>query len=89
MLHEFKDQVIFETDEVLTQSERFDAEGKFIKRYLPELAALPAKYIHAPWLLPAELQRTYGVTIGMDYPVPIVDHAAARAVTLALFKTGR
>ena len=70
----------------ITQSEKFDAEGKFIKRYLPELAALPARYIHAPWLLTADLQHAYGVTIGRDYPAPMVDHAAARARTLALYK---
>lgn len=70
----------------ITQSEKFDAEGKFIKRYLPELAALPARYIHTPWLLTADLQHAYGVTIGRDYPAPIVDHAAARARTLALYK---
>jgi deoxyribodipyrimidine photo-lyase len=70
----------------VTQSEKFDAEGKFIKRYLPELAAVPAKYVHAPWQLPSEFQHAYGVTIGKDYPAPLVDHAAARAVTLALYK---
>ena len=70
----------------ITQSEKFDAEGKFIKRYLPELAALPARYIHTPWVLTADLQHAYGVTIGQDYPAPIVDHAAARARTLALYK---
>ncbi|HAN54836.1 MAG TPA: deoxyribodipyrimidine photolyase, partial [Betaproteobacteria bacterium] len=71
----------------VTQSEKFDAEGKFIKRYLPELAAVPAKYVHAPWQLPSEFQHAYGVTIGKDYPAPLVDHAAARAVTLALYKS--
>ena len=71
----------------ITQSEKFDAEGKFIKRYLPELAAVPAKYVHAPWQLSSEFQRAYGVTIGKDYPPPLVDHAAARAVTLALYKS--
>lgn len=70
----------------ITQSEKFDAEGKFIKRYLPELAALPARHIHTPWLLTADLQYAYGVTIGRDYPAPIVEHAAARVRTLALYK---
>ena len=71
----------------ITQSEKFDSEGKFIKRYLPELAALPAKYIHAPWQLTAVQQQIYQVNIGVDYPPPIVDHAVARGVTLALFKS--
>jgi deoxyribodipyrimidine photo-lyase len=71
----------------ITQSEKFDAEGRFIKRYLPELAALPAKYIHAPWQLTAAQQQIYQVNIGVNYPLPIVDHAVARGVTLALFKS--
>ncbi|MEO6146825.1 MAG: FAD-binding domain-containing protein, partial [Sulfuriferula sp.] len=69
----------------ITQSQKFDAEGAFIKRYLPELAQLPAKHIHAPWLLTPDNQCMYGVVIGHDYPAPIVDHAAARARTLALY----
>ena len=69
----------------ITQSQKFDAEGAFIKRYLPELAQLPAKHIHAPWLLTPDNQCMYGVVIGHDYPAPIVDHAAARAQTLALY----
>ena len=71
----------------VTQSQRFDAEGRFIKRYLPELAPLPARSIHAPWLLTAAQQQDFGVKIGQDYPAPIVNHAQAREVTLALFKT--
>jgi deoxyribodipyrimidine photo-lyase len=51
------------------------------------LAALPPKYIHAPWLLTAAQQQMYQVSIGVDYPSPIVDHAVARGVTLALFKS--
>ena len=69
----------------VTQSEKFDAEGKFIKRYLPALAKLPPKLIHAPWLArTAELQAC-GVTLGQDYPLPLVDHAQARQQTLARY----
>ena len=65
-----------------TQSEKFDAEGKFIKRYLPVLQGLGAKAIHAPWLAkPLELQAA-GLTLGTDYPLPVVDHATARGKTL-------
>ncbi len=71
----------------ITQSEKFDPEGKFIKRYLPELAALPAKYIHAPWQLTAAQQQLYQISIGVDYPAPLVDHAVARNITLSMFKT--
>jgi len=73
----------------ITQSERFDAEGKFIRRYLPELERIPDKFIHAPWKLPAPTQNALGVVIGKDYPAPIVDHALAREATLARFKRAR
>jgi len=70
----------------VTQSERFDADGKFIRRYVPELAALDGKEIHAPWLVPPALQQARDVVIGRDYPTPIVDHAQARAAALQFFK---
>jgi deoxyribodipyrimidine photo-lyase len=66
----------------LTQSRRFDPEGKFIRRYLPQLARLDDEQIHAPWLVgPIELEAA-GVELGRNYPRPIVDHAEARAKTL-------
>jgi deoxyribodipyrimidine photo-lyase len=61
----------------VTQSEKFDPEGKFIRRYVPELAGVPEKFIHAPW-------KMGGVA---GYPAPIVDHAVARERTLARFKS--
>jgi deoxyribodipyrimidine photo-lyase len=64
------------------QSEKFDPEGKFIRRYVPALAKLNNKAIHAPWLAkPMELEEA-GLVLGRDYPKPIVDHAEARALTL-------
>jgi deoxyribodipyrimidine photo-lyase len=69
----------------VAQSEKFDPEGKFIRRYLPQLAGLSAKEIHAPWLLSRQRQREAGCLIGTDYPPPVVDHAAARARTLARY----
>jgi deoxyribodipyrimidine photo-lyase len=66
----------------VAQSQKFDPEGRFIRRYLPQLAKLPDKLIHAPWLArPADLDAA-GVRLGIDYPRPIVDHAAAREKTL-------
>jgi deoxyribodipyrimidine photo-lyase len=66
----------------VTQSRRFDPEGKFIRRYLPPLARLDDQQIHAPWLVgPIELEAA-GVELGRNYPQPIVDHAEARAKTL-------
>ena len=69
----------------ISQSEKFDAEGKFILRYLPQLAQLGARNVHAPWLAkPIDLAAS-GLVLGKDYPHPIVDHADARARTLARY----
>jgi len=67
----------------VSQSEKFDAEGRFIRRYCPELAELPAKAIHEPWArAPLQMQ-------GSAYPRPIVDHAIARERTLARYAVVR
>lgn len=66
----------------VTQSRRFDAEGAFIRRYVPELARVPAAAVHAPWELDAAAQAAAGCVIGRDYPAPVVDHAEARRRTL-------
>ncbi len=63
----------------VTQSQRFDAQGGFIRRYVPELAGLSDRAIHAPWLAPGT------VRLGVDYPAPVVDHAVARVAALALY----
>ncbi|MGL6072299.1 cryptochrome/photolyase family protein [Craterilacuibacter sp.] len=66
----------------VTQSQKFDPDGRFIRRYLPALAALDNKAIHAPWLAKT---LPDGFSLGHDYPAPIVDHAAQRGKALALF----
>ncbi len=76
----------------VAQSEKFDPEGKFIRRYLPQLAKLPNELIHAPWLArPVDLAAA-GLELDRDYPRPIIDHAVAREKTLqryAVVKTVR
>ncbi|WP_051953432.1 cryptochrome/photolyase family protein [Xenophilus azovorans] len=73
----------------VTQSERFDPQGRFIRRYVPELARLPDAAIHAPWLAsPLELEAA-GVQLGETYPRPLVDHAQAREQTLARYAAVR
>ena len=69
----------------ITQSEKFDAEGKFIRRYLPQLAKLDHKHIHAPWKSGALHLQQAGVVLGEDYPFPIIEHDVARAKTLARY----
>ena len=69
----------------VTQSERFDPDGAFIRAHLPELARVPSRWIHAPWKMPPAEQAKAGVDIGRDYPPAIVDHDAARRTTLALY----
>ncbi|MCU0803961.1 MAG: DNA photolyase family protein [Burkholderiales bacterium] len=70
----------------ITQSQKFDPEGRFIRRYVPELANLPPEHIHAPWMMPPAAQQACGVTIGRDYPAPVVDHDWARKLTLERYK---
>lgn len=69
----------------VTQSEKFDPQGKFLRRYLPELEKVPDKYIHAPWTMKSADASACGLVLGRDYPAPIVDHALARERTLLRF----
>jgi deoxyribodipyrimidine photo-lyase len=69
----------------VTQSQRFDPDGRFIRLYLPELARVPDRHIHAPWLMDAAEQERCGVVVGKDYPAPVVDHASARKAALDLY----
>ncbi|MFZ9845879.1 MAG: cryptochrome/photolyase family protein [Candidatus Limnocylindrus sp.] len=65
----------------VTQAGNFDPDGAYVRRWLPELAELKAPAAHAPWAHPAALAAA-GITLGVQYPAPIVDHAEARARTL-------
>ncbi|PPC94823.1 MAG: deoxyribodipyrimidine photolyase [Methylotenera sp.] len=70
----------------VTQSDRFDPHGKFIRKYVPELKECDDKEIHAPWLIPPLRQQSINMVIGKDYPTPIVDHASQRLLALDLYK---
>jgi deoxyribodipyrimidine photo-lyase len=65
------------------QGEKFDARGDYVRRWIPELAALDDAAIHAPWTAPPDALQKAGVTLGETYPSPIVDHQFARARALA------
>jgi len=67
------------------QGEKFDPEGAYVRRWVPELAAVPSKWIHQPWSAPPVELAAAGVELGRTYPGPMVDHAEARAGALAAF----
>ncbi len=62
----------------VVQSTRFDPSGEYIRAFVPELAHVPARWIHAPWTAPPMELATFGVTLGASYPYPVIDHAFAR-----------
>lgn len=68
-----------------TQSENFDPEGHFIRRFVPELKDAKTNWLHAPWNFETELKQA-GITLGVDYPKPIVDHAKARVRALLAYE---
>lgn len=71
------------------QGEKFDPDGAYVRRYVPELSRLDARYIHRPWAAPEDMLRAAGVRLGDNYPRPIVDHAQARERALAAFERMR
>ena len=78
-----------EADNEARQGERFDADGAYVRRWCPELARVPDKWVHRPWEAPTAVLQMAGVRLGRDYPAPILDHAAARVRALCVFKALR
>lgn len=70
----------------VTQGRKFDPEGGYVRRWVPELARLPSRHLHAPWLAPQAVLESAGVRLGSDYPPPIVDHEMARRRFLDIAK---
>ena len=69
------------------QGEKFDKAGDYVRRWVPEIAGLPDKYLHEPAAAPDEILADAGITLGKDYPQPLVDHKAARQAALDAYDT--
>lgn len=79
-------QPYFRVFSPVLQGRKFDPDGAYVKRWLPELERVPAKWIHAPWEAPPVVLAEAGVRLGTDYPAPLVDHAAQRRRALAMYQ---
>ena len=71
----------------MLQGERFDPNGSYVSRWIPELSDMPVRWIHRPWEAPAVVREEAGVRLRDDYPKPIVEHAVARQAALAAFRS--
>ncbi|MBT4908044.1 MAG: deoxyribodipyrimidine photo-lyase [Rhodospirillaceae bacterium] len=73
----------------VTQGEKFDPAGDYVRRWVPELTGMPQKWVHKPWSAPAEILAESGVVLDQTYPAPIVDHGMARNRALDAYKALR
>jgi deoxyribodipyrimidine photo-lyase len=73
----------------VTQGEKFDKKGVYVRRWVPELAELPDKYLHKPWEAPEDVLSRAGIDLGATYPEPIVDHREARQAALDAYEAIR
>ena len=79
-------QPFFRIYNPMEQGRKFDPDGFYVRRWVPELARMPDEHLHEPWSAPADVLGRAGVTLGQTYPAPIVDHKAARERALAALK---
>ncbi|MEO0981767.1 MAG: deoxyribodipyrimidine photo-lyase [Pseudomonadota bacterium] len=70
----------------ITQGQKFDETGAYVRHWCPELAKLPLEYLHAPWEAPEDVLDAAGVRLGETYPRPVIDHADGRARALAAYE---
>ena len=73
----------------VTQGQKFEPDGNYVRRFVPEIAGLPDKLLHNPWQAPAAVLAEAGIELGLDYPYPIVDLKASRERALAAFQSLR
>jgi deoxyribodipyrimidine photo-lyase len=73
----------------ILQGKKFDPDGSYVRRWVPELARMPARYIHAPWQAPSAILHAAGVSLGRTYPKPLVDHQQRRLRALAAYERAK
>ncbi len=79
-------QPYFRVFNPVLQGKKFDPNGAYVRRWLPELCDVPTPSVHQPWEMTPMEQRAGHCVIGVDYPAPIVDHYAAREAAIAMFR---
>ena len=80
-------QPFFRVFNPVTQGQKFDPTGSYVRRWVPELAPLPDRWLHAPWTAPADVLASAGVRLGATYPHPLVELGRGRDRALAAFRT--
>ncbi len=73
----------------ILQGEKFDPDGAYVKRWVPELKDMPARYIHNPWEAPPEIRRSAGLRLGDNYPKPVIEHKTGRERALAALQANK
>ena len=87
LLFEKVSNLLFRIFNPVTQGEKFDSDGEYIRKYIPEIKALPNKYLFCPWEAPKEELDKAGILLGHDYPNPVIDLKESRQKALDAFKS--